>query len=273
LGESMKIGEHIHATSRRRTRNNMLMIGSSEPSIFGMLGGIILSVAHCYIPKSVSFEIIDLSNPDEDNPWTYLTTQLRDAIGNLYDMNIGKRNPDKNNNISRYQTILHKVNDELERRQGIRKDNPDETNFGQPIFFICAIGALERAQDLRPVMGQRNEEPSEDGKTFIKIVSTGSDLGIHTILWLDSTISFFNLSADSRAWLTHFDLRVAMKMPAANSIALIKEPFAEQLTDQQAYFTDTQKTTLNKFKPYAVPSVTELHEYGDNLRNRSSSKG
>ena len=272
LGESMKIGGHIHTTFRRRSRNNMLMIGSSEQSIFGMLGAITLSLAHCYTPNSVSFEIMDLSTPDEDQPWTYLTTQLRDAIGNLFEMNIGKRNPDKNNNISRYQTILHKVNDELERRQGIRKDNPDETNFGQPIFFICAIGALERAQDLRPVMGQRNEEPSEDGKTLIKIVSGGSELGIHTILWLDSTTSFLRISADNKGWLTYFDNRVALAMAAEFSRLMIGEIYAQELSSLQAYYRDESKGSLQKFKPYAVPTEAEIIEYGKILNSRRSSE-
>lgn len=270
LGEAMRIGNHTHAIFRRRSRNNMLMIGSSEETVFGMLGAAIMSLAHCYTPGDASFEIIDLSYPDEDNYWADLTLQLRDAIGGLFPMNIGKRAPDPEKEVSRYQTILQNVNKELERRKAMREEHPDEVNFGPSIFFICAIGGLNRAQTMRPVMGRRNEEPSEDGQALIDIVAQGAELGIHTISWFDNMKSFLKLSGDDRSWLTHFDLRVAMTMPAEDSRLLIRDTYAQDLPRLRAYFRDEATTAgLEKFKPYAVLTPEEINEYGNKLSSRS----
>lgn len=269
LGEAMRIGNHTHAIFRRRTRSNMLMIGASEETVFGMLSAALISLAHSYYPGQASFEIIDLSYPDEDNYWANLTLQLRDAIGNLYPMNIGKRVARPDNDIARYQTVLHNVDAELSRRIALHEESPDRIDFGPSVFFICAIGGLNRAQSMRPVMGSRNEEPSEDGQKLIKIVSKGAELGIHTILWLDNMKSFEKLAGGDRRWLTHFDMRVAMTMPAEDSHLLIKEPHAQDLPRFRAYFRDEAATAgLEKFKPYAPLTKTEITEYGNRLNNR-----
>lgn len=269
LGEAMKIGNHTQAIFRRRSRSNMLIVGNSEETIFGILSGMFVSLVHSYATYQAEFQIIDLSYPDEENYWASLTTQFRDELGSMYPINIGKRVPNPDLNISRYTTILENVVTELEKRKEMRETNPDEMNFGPPIFFVCAIGGLNRAQTMRPVMGSRKEEPSEDGQHLMDVVAQGSELGIHTILWFDNMKSFLKLSGDDRTWLTHFDLRIALTMPAEDSRMLLKETYAEELPRLRALFRDEATTAgLEKFKPYAIPNQLEIESYGQRLKSR-----
>jgi len=64
-GEAMRIGYHSRAIFRRRSRSNMLLVGNAEESIFGILGGVLTSLACCHQPKKAQFHIIDLSDEED----------------------------------------------------------------------------------------------------------------------------------------------------------------------------------------------------------------
>lgn len=274
LGEAMRIGDHTRAIFRRRARSNMLLIGSSEETIFGVLGGILVSLVHTCQPQKAEFYLLDLSQPteEEENHWAELSPAFRSAYAEFFPTMIAKRFPDPSQNIVRGESILNQVYTHLEERKQARETNPDQLSFGPSVFFVCAIGSLSRAQNLRPVVGRRGDEMSPDGEKFLQIVSQGSELGIHTILWVDAAKTFLQLFADSRSAFTHFDLRVGLKMAGDDSRQLFGESYAQNLPRMRAYFQDTALATgLEKFKPYAVPNADELKLYSQNLQKRPNS--
>lgn len=267
LGEAMRIGNHTKAIFRLRSRSNMLLVGTSEETIFGILGGILLSLIHCYEPLHAEFQIIDLSSAD--NSWTEMFVIFQDAFAQYFPVTLGKRFPKPETQIMRAEIILQNIYTEFERRQQQRKDNPDEINQGASIFFVCAIGGLNRFQNLRPVAGRRGEEISPDAEKLVKLVSSGPELGIHTIVWVDDMKTFFKVTPDSKAWLTHFDLRVGLRMPENDSRQLLSENYAHNLPRLRAYFRDESTTTgMEKFKPYSVPSAQEIINYSERLKQR-----
>ena len=272
LGEAMRVGDHTRAIFRRRARSNMLMIGSSEETIFGILGGILVSLVHTCQPRKAEFYLLDLSQPtdEDDNYWTNLSPVFRESFSDYFPTLIGKRFSDSDQQVQRSETILQKVHAELERRQQERETNPDQLDFGPSVFFICAIGSLSRAQNLRPVVGRRGDEMSPDAEKFLQVVSQGAELGIHTILWLDNTKTFLQLFSDSRSAFTHFDLRIGLKMPADDSRQLLGESYAQNLPRMRAYFQDASLANgLEKFKPYAVPKKEEMQAYRRQFQARS----
>ncbi len=270
LGEAMRIGNHTRAIFRRRPRSNMILVGSSEENIFGILGGMILSLVHCYEPKQAQFNIIDLSQPDPDNSWTELSINLRNAFSDYFDIVVGKRFPDSENNIQRGEAVLAKTYEEFERRLQRREENPDEMNFGASLFLLYAMGGLNRAQNLRPITGRRGEEPSSDAQRVLQLISQGSELGIHVIFWVDDLKNFLKMTGDNRSWLTHFDLRVALTMPPDDSRILLGETHAQHLSRLRAYFRDDSSTLdLEKFKPYAIPNESEIERYSQQFQQRS----
>lgn len=270
LGEAMRIGNHTQAIFRRRPRSNMLLVGTSEETIFGILSGILMSLVHCYEPQKAQFRIIDLSQQDEEKYQAQMLVAFRDTFGKYFPVSIGKRFPNPEDKIQRAEDILQQTYGEFERRKKLRDDNPDEMNLGQSLFFVCAVGGLSRAQNLRPIMGSRNEEPSPDAKNLMTLLSQGPELGIHTILWLESMKTFLKMTADNRSSLTHFDLRIGLTIPGDDSRLLLGETSAQNLPRLRAYFHDEAKVAgLEKFKPYAVPSVEEITEYGNRFKQRS----
>lgn len=267
LGEAMQIGNHTKAIFRRRPRSNMLLVGSSEETIFGILSGIVLSFIHCYEPRKVEFQIIDLFSPN--NNWAEMFVLFRDAFTQYFPIMLGKRFPKPEKQIVQSEIILQNIYTEFERRQQQLNNNPNEISQGASIFFVCAIGGLNRFQNLRPVAGRRSEELSPDAEKLVKLVAKGPELGIHTIVWVDDMKTFFKVTPDSKAWLTHFDLRVGLKMPQNDSRELLGENYAHNLPRLRAYFKDESTTTgMEKFKPYSVPSTQEIIDSSERLKQR-----
>lgn len=270
LGEAMRIGEHTKAIFRKRSRSNLLIIASSETTAFGLISGILLSLVHTYQPQQAQFKIIDLSQDSEENDWSTLSLNFQRLFNAYFPINIGKRFPDSGQKVSRATDILAEVYQELERRKQQRAENPDEINFGPSLFFIYAIGGLNRAQNLRPEEGNRGEQLSKDAEKLIALIAQGSELGIHTILWLDNLKTWSQLNANKTSGLTAFDLRVGTKMLADDSRNLLGETFAQNLPSVMAYFCDKGTGgNLQKFKPYAVPSFEFMAEYSKGFQNRS----
>lgn len=271
LGEPMRIGDHTKAMFRRRSRSNMMIVGSSEEIVFGIIGGILISLIHCYQPQKARFMIADLSIPDEDNDWTEMTVNFRNAFNSYFPTQIAKRFADPDCQVIKAETLLTQTYEEFENRLKQREENPDQNpdELGESLFFVYAVGGLSRAQNLRPVMGRRSEEPSEDAEKLLKLISQGSELGIHTIFWLEDLKTFLKLTGDNRSWLNHFDLRVALNMPGDDSRLLLGEVYAEKLPRLRAYFRDDSTTAgLEKFKPYAVPTKEEIGEYCQKFEQR-----
>ncbi|AFZ52431.1 FtsK/SpoIIIE domain-containing protein [Cyanobacterium aponinum] len=275
LGEPMRIGNHTQGIFRRRPRSNLLLVGNSEETIFGIISGILISLIHCYQPQKAKFNIIDLSIEDEDNYWTEMTVNFRDIFNEFFPVQIAKKYGDKEQQIIKAETLLKETFEEFERRLKLRDENPElnPDELGDSLFFIYAIGGINKASNLRPVMGRREEEPSEDAQKILELISKGSELGIHTILWLEDMKGFAKLSSNNRQWLGNFDLRVGLTMSGDNSRLLLGESFAEKLPRLRAYFKDDSLSIdLDKFKPYAVPSKTEMLEYATNFKKRKSSQ-
>ena len=166
IGEAMRIGYHTQAILRRRARSNMLLIGQSENNIFGMISGALLSLIHIHAPTQAEFHLIDLSQTDDDETLSTLTTTFQQAFQSLYPIKLGKRFPDPDQSIKRAEKILEELHVTLQIRRQIRDTDPDAMNFGPSLFFIAAIGALSRAQYLRPIAGQRNDEMSPAPNNF-----------------------------------------------------------------------------------------------------------
>jgi len=270
IGESAFMGNHTVAIFRRRSRSNLLLAGNSEKVIYGMLSSLLISLVHCYAPKQVVFYAIDLATESEDAPWANMMPTFYKAFRNLYEITLGKRTVDAERGIVRRQLVWDKLIEEFTRRQTLRETNPDEENFGPSIFFIYAIGSLARADWLRPEQDKGGKDvPSDNAKQLLDLVSKGPELGIHTILWLEDMRAFTRIQAENRAWISNFDLRVALRLNAEDSRILLKDVDAEKLPQYRALLLDDAGSEgMQKFKPYGVLTDAEIQTYAQLLQQR-----
>ncbi|ELS33821.1 MULTISPECIES: FtsK/SpoIIIE domain-containing protein [Pseudanabaena] len=273
VGEAMQIGYHSRAIFRRRSRSNMLLVGNIEENIFGILGGVLTSLVSSHQPQKAEFHIIDLSDEDDrGSHWSSMTLNFREAFSSYFPITIAKDFADSDRHISKANTTLQNIHAEFERRKQLREVDPDTTNFGASIFFVAAIGTLERLNSLRPTVDNRgNPDMSDDAKKLMAIASQGSELGIHLILWVEGIKTLNQLFAGKeRISLSNFDLRIGLTMPADDSRTLFNETLATSLTKLRAYFKDeATAANLEKFKPYAVPTKQEFAIYANYLSKKA----
>jgi DNA segregation ATPase FtsK/SpoIIIE, S-DNA-T family len=272
VGEAMQIGYHSRAIFRRRSRSNMLIVGNIEENIFGILGGVMTSLVCSHQPQKAEFHIIDLSDEDDrGSHWSNMTLNFREAFSTYFPITIAKDFADSDRQISKANTTLQNISAEFERRKQLREADPDTTNFGASIFFVAAIGTLERLNSLRPTVDNRgNPDMSDDAKKLMAIASQGAEIGIHLILWVEGIKTLNQLFAGKeRISLSNFDLRIGLTMPTDDSRALFNETLAANLTKLRAYFKDeATAANLEKFKPYAVPTKQEFATYVNYLEQK-----
>lgn len=268
LGESMKIGRQIRPVFRRRSRNNMLIIGVNQSEIFGIIGSALLGLVHTCLPDCIEFKIANLSQSEGDI--ANLFPEFQTEFDTKFNVTLGARFADQENKIYRADKIWEQIIEEFNNRQAVRQSNPDTTDFGTSLFFIFALGSLTQMDCFRSIRGRTGEEVSSDSKKLIEILSDGSELGIHTIMWLNDFKTFQQLFCSNyRSVLNHFDLRVALKMNERESNDFIGQGIAKNLNDSQAYFMDVSKPDEpEKFRPYAVLSKSMIEDYGKSLIQR-----
>jgi DNA segregation ATPase FtsK/SpoIIIE, S-DNA-T family len=267
LGESMRIGRQVRAIFRQRARNHLLLIGSNESEIFGILGGLLVGLVHTSSPESIAFQVADLSLSEGNI--SEVIPSFRNYFSSIFEIEIGKRFADKDENIVRSEKIWREVIGEFDRRQDLRQVDPDEMNFGKSLFFVLALGNLSQMDCFRPVAGRSGDEMSSSAKKLLEIASKGSELGIHLVLWLSDFKIFQQLFGGSRSAIAHFDLRVALRMNERNSQDFLGENVAKNLRDSQAYFVNAAiPESPEKFRPYAISTSQLLHDYAVLLADR-----
>jgi hypothetical protein len=139
-----------------------------------------------------------------------------------------------------------------------------ETPAQPDLYFV--IAGLQRWRDLR---GSDPYVQSEAAKTLTRLAEEGPEVGLHLIAWTDG---FATLERTlKRPGVSHFDLRVALRLPEKDSNDLLGSNAAARLEDNRALFRheDWELGRLEKFKPYAVPDQNELNGLIHQLQTKS----
>jgi hypothetical protein len=111
----------------------------------------------------------------------------------------------------------------------------------------------------------RDKPPSPD-KQWAEILKNGPAWGVHTLLWCDS---YNNVSRIlDRMALREFEMRIAFQMSAADSSSLLDNPAAAKLRQHRGLFASEDLGTLEKFRPYGIPTDAWLAEVGSVLSAR-----
>ena len=88
------------------------------------------------------------------------------------------------------------------------------------------------------------------------ILRDGPAVGVYTLAWCDSLTAVQRCF--DRQTLREFALRVLLQMSANDSSHLIDTPLASKLGPHVALFHNEEEGRLEKFRPYAWPSMEWL---------------
>jgi hypothetical protein len=148
----------------------------------------------------------------------------------------------------------------MQRRQASPSNRP---------LFLFLYG-MQRLRDLRQEdsfgFSRRDEgKPVPPGEQFVNLLREGPNVGIFTVAWCD-TVNNLNRVIE-RQTLREFEMRVLFQMNAGDSSHLIDNPIAAKLGMHRALFYSDDQGRLEKFRPYALPSLAALRDISARLRN------
>lgn len=225
LGEPISIKEPTCALFRRQGAANLLIVGQHDEAAAAMTAASTISLA------AHGARVVLACGEGPDGTHTALLEGIAARAGARWC------------DTRTVPAAVAELAEEVDRR--------GREGVGSPLFFI--VHALHRFRDLR-----RGDDfdfsGGEDGpaKQFVRILRDGPPLGVHVVTWCD-TLTNLERTLD-RAALREFAMRVLMQMSQNDSTALIDVPSAATLGRNRALFHSEDESTVEKFRPYAVPS-------------------
>lgn len=282
LGAAVAIKEPTAATFGRHAGSNLLVVGAWEESALGVLTNAVLALAvqnggrgerpaasgeeqgaesgeqrakskeladsshispfvfrssslasHCYI--------LDGTRPESPLAGTW--QQLAQALERHVEVG-GPRDTAR---------VIGQVAAELARREVAGEDE------APPIYLVIFNGGrfrdLRRGEDDFSFSTSRDKPPNTD-KQWAEILANGPAWGIHSLVWCDSYNNVTRLL--DRMALREFEMRVAFQMSAADSSSLLDSPAAARLRQHRGLFASEDLGTLEKFRPYGIPTAAWL---------------
>ncbi len=248
LGSAIEIKAHTTAALERQARSNLLIIGSEEIYARGMMAGAVLGIAAQRSPRAAVFYVLDYGKPDVDN-------------GNIF-QHIKQVIPHTIELIERV-----KAGEALERlNRVVTKRATTSGNHSPQIFFV-----IFGAHGWRELKSSDPYMPSELSQTLTHIIQEGPDVGLHTLVWVNSLPDFER--AFQRKGLEFFDLRAATLLPQNDAMNFLENAAAAKLGPNRAVFRsqDWQTGRLEKFKPYALPNAAALEQMRQRFARKTTS--
>lgn len=250
LGDAIAIKPPTAAIFRRQAAANLMVVGQQDIGSTALMAMTMVSIALQRSPADARIVLID--GTPADDPKLGLLQKVADALP--HDVKIVP-----------YREVddgIRGVAEEVVARQGGGDDR-------QSVFLL--IHGLQRFRQLR-----RNEDDygfgSSDGpapadKLFASILREGAPLGVHVVLTCD-TVASLQRSVD-RAGMREFDWRAMFQLSQTDSSTLIDSPAAARLGPQRALLYSEELGTVEKFRPWLLPTEEFLERVRRALAERA----
>ncbi|WP_030008273.1 FtsK/SpoIIIE domain-containing protein [Picosynechococcus sp. NKBG042902] len=257
LGQEFSVHGQAMMVTRRRITENAVLVGSENTATYGMLVGMLVSLAVNLNPQAVKFYILDRSMPETQ--WCEALRAVHQAV--FLPAGFSSTFTRSVKNISGYiETLL----DELERRLALEEDE----RIAQPSIFVV-MTELDKVDEIRRQMDEYGTTVySELGEKLRRLCSEGSRLGIHIILSFSGLQAMLNV-IDDRRDLVLFRHRVALQMSEDDSFTFVRNRAASRLQLDgnkpiSALYLDVESDRSVRFKPYSteakIPLVEQLEQ-------------
>ncbi|MFO0899345.1 MAG: FtsK/SpoIIIE domain-containing protein [Pirellulales bacterium] len=241
LGDPLAIRSATSAAFPRRSGAHLLWLGHNEEAVVGMQCTALVSLAAQLEPQAggpPQFVLVDGPTSLEG------PSLLRMAAQKLpHAVRVG--------GPADAATLLGEAYAEFERRRGEAHEQP-------PLFVF--LSGLARFRELRRQEDDfgfgRASEGRRPDQQLAELLRDGPSLGVHLLVWCD-TMSNFQRWCE-RSAMKEFDGRVLLQMSAADSSLLVDSPAASQLGPSRALLSREDEGRLEKFRPFAPPSLDWL---------------
>ena len=244
LGAAVSIKEPTAATFGRHAGSNLLVVGAWEDSALGVLTNAVLALA-AQNTSSAGPQIVILDGTRPESPEAGTWQRVADALPRQIEVG----------SLRDTARLINQLAAEIARRES--SGDEDAPAIYLVIFNGGRFRDLRRGEDEFSFSVDRDKPPSPD-KQWAEILRNGPAWGVHTLLWCDSYNNVNRLL--DRMALREFEMRVAFQMSAADSSSFLDSPAATRLRQHRGLFASEDLGTLEKFRPYGVPTDAWLNE-------------
>jgi DNA segregation ATPase FtsK/SpoIIIE, S-DNA-T family len=234
LGDAIAIKDPTAALFRKQSGSNVMILGQQEEIAVGLMVSSLVSLSAAVDPALAEPSIHLVIGQALDAASEELVKLLSEVlpIRLWLPRDLG--------------ALLNQLADEIDRRS---------QGTGPPQFVF--LYGMQRLRDLRRPDDDFGFSKKGDEKTpyrqFTHVLKEGPPVGVFTMLWSDTLLNLQRCV--DRPAMREFDQRVLMQMSAADSSTLMDNPIAAKLGPQRALFYTEDLGKIEKFRPYALPSV------------------
>lgn len=259
LGDAVEIQPATELTFHRQSGSHLLIVGQDAEAALGIMLASALGVAASATSKSTPIRIWDGSPAETSDAekWKAFSESLPLDVRITAPRNVAE--------------ALSELTAELNARM----DHPDSNHDSIVIFIhnIAKFRDLRKSDDdfgFSSFNSSENAKPAEPGKQFSTLLAEGPLVGMHFVIWCDSSNNFDRWF--SRQSQKELEQRVVFQMNAADSSQLIDSPAASRLGTHRALLYREETGLAEKFRPYGPPSDTFLRDFGQLLKTGQQSE-
>jgi len=249
IGDPVAIKAPTGISLARQSGANILIVGQNDEAAMSILASAMISLAAGHRPEAATFIVLD--GTPADSPLAGRLKTIRSAL------------PHEVRFVEYHQAgeILGELAEQMQRRQAA-----DAGAQGNVYLFIQGIQRyrLLRRQENGFGFSMSGEDKPGPDRQFADLLREGPPLGMHVITWCDTPATVERTF--DRNSLREFDHRVLFQMSASDSSNLIDSPLANKLGVNRALAYSEEQGTVEKFRPYAMPTAAWLQYVESRLR-------
>ncbi len=252
LGDAVAIKDPTAAMLRRQSGSNVAIVGQQDELTLATTTAAIVGVCAAHARDDLQVVVLDGTPADDPNAG-YL-----DAVAEHLPHRIDR--PDFRGSGG----AIEELGSELARRI-------EEGRMNAPTVLLMIHG-LQRFRVLRRAEDDfgfsTDDAPPTPDRVFGEILREGPEHGIFVVTWAD-TVSTLERAVDRNTMRT-FDQRVLFQIGATDSSTLIDSPAASLLGPNRGLLHSDERGTIEKFRPWALPSLSYLAGVGRAMIEREN---
>jgi DNA segregation ATPase FtsK/SpoIIIE-like protein len=246
LGAPNSIKGPTEAVFHRQSGNNLLIVGQRDETVLGLFSIGLLTLAAQYPPGAARFIFLDATPPGT------AAREYLEQVAHIipHSLTVAKQ--------GELPGLMQELAQEMKRRS---EDINAES--APPIFLLIhglqRFGKLRYEEDFGFTSGDAEAAPNP-AAILNNLICEGTRLGFHVLASCDSYNNVARFL--SRKALSEFEMRVLFQMSVNDSASLIDNPKAGLLGLHRALFYNAQESSLETFRPYALPGRDWIEEAG-----------
>ena len=252
LGEAVAIAPATNAVLRRQAGANLVAVGQQSDPLMATSVATLISIALAHRAGDVRITLLDGTPADDPNAG--LLERIAAALPHEIDRVSFRDAAD----------AITELGTELARRT-----EDDAERGGNRVLLIHGLQrfrVLRRAED--DFGFSDSDAPPTPDKTFGTLLREGPEHGLWVTATVDTVQSLERVV--DRFSMRSFDQRALFQQSATDSSTLVDSTVASDLGPNRAILYSDERGTIEKYRPWSLPSEAFLADLGAKLTRRES---